>query len=85
MGLLSETRGRKSIIVQTVQGLREYQLRTEYALRLKRKLKRLDIGWREIARKSFVQSISLTLGQFTTLPQYSPPVHPMLAIGSGHG
>jgi hypothetical protein len=51
MGLLSGIRGLKSITVQIVRGLRGYQLRTEYALRLKQRHKRLSIGWRGIVRK----------------------------------
>jgi chromate transporter len=51
-----ETRGLKSITVQIVQGLRGYQLRTGYALRVKRKPKRRGIGWRGMVHKSYSQS-----------------------------
>src|SRR5437870_3931136 len=47
----SGIRGRKSITVQTVRGLRGYQLRTGYTLRVKRKQELLGIGWRGIVHK----------------------------------
>jgi len=84
--LSSGTRRAKSITVQIVQGLRGYQLRTGYALRLKPRHKRRDIGWRGIVHKSFSKWSHLTPhGQFTTTHQYPLSVPAMLAIGSGHG
>jgi hypothetical protein len=55
----SGTRRAKSITVQTVQGLQKSPSRTEYALRLRLRHKRLGIGWRGIVHKSFLQRISL--------------------------
>ena len=45
----------KFYIVQTAQGLRRSHSRIGYALQLKRKPKRLDIGWRGIVCKSVSQ------------------------------